>query len=134
MPEPALVMTGIVKRFPNEREGRGGSSALKQLAYVAGFGFRPEPKKGRAVIDDVNLTLSAGEIAILVGAPGCGKTSLLKIAAGLMRPSAGAVRVEGRSESLIDPRSGWHTALSAGDNLVLRAVAQGLSMSESRRR
>ena len=134
MPEPALVLTGIVKRFPNELEGHGISSALKQLAHVAGFGFRLEPKKGRAVIDGVNLTLSAGEIAIVVGAPGCGKTSLLKIAAGLMRPTAGIVRVEGGRESLIHANYGWHTALTGRENLVLRAVAQGLPMSEARRR
>jgi ABC-type polysaccharide/polyol phosphate transport system ATPase subunit len=82
----------------------------------------------------VNLTLDAGEIAIVVGAPGCGKTSLLKIAAGLMRPSAGVVRVDGGSESLIYPKAGWNSGLTCRENLVLRGLAQGLNTAEARRR
>jgi ABC-type polysaccharide/polyol phosphate transport system ATPase subunit len=82
----------------------------------------------------VNLTLGSGEIAILVGAPGGGKTSVLKIAAGLMRPSSGAVRVEGGSESLIYPKAGWHTSLTGRDNLILRGLSQGLRPAEARRR
>ena len=104
MSEPALILTGITKRFPNEPERRGLSATLTQLAHVAGLSPGAVPNKGRAVIESVDVTLRSGEIAILVGPPGSGKTSLLKIAAGLMRPTAGVVRVEGGSESLIDPR------------------------------
>ena len=134
MPKPALVLTGITKRLAKGPERHGISWKLKKLAHVAGLRPEPEPNKGRAVVDGMNLTLGSGEIAILVGAPGCGKTSLLKLAAGLMRPTAGVVRVEGGSESLIYPRAGWHASLTARDNLVLRGLAHGLPPSEARRR
>src|SRR5689334_16355779 len=134
MPRPALILTGITKRFPNEPERRGVSSALKQLAHVAGLGAEPAPKNGRAVLESVDLTLGSGEIALLIGAPGCGKTSLLKIAAGLMRPTAGVVRVEDRSASLIYPKYGWHTALTGRANILLRAVMDGLHVAEARTR
>jgi len=132
MSEPALTLTGITKRLPNEPAGRSPTSRLTQLAYVAGLSPGAVPNKGRAVIENVDLTLRSGEIALLVGPPGCGKTTLLRIAAGLMRPTAGVVRVDGGSESLIDPRSGWHTALTGRENLVLRGLAAGLPASESR--
>lgn len=109
MPSSALVLTGITKRVAKGPEHHGISWRLKQFAHVAGLGPKPEPTNGRAVVDSVNLTLSSGEIAILIGAPGCGKTSLLKIVAGLMRPTAGVLRVEGGTESLIYPKAGWHT-------------------------
>ena len=134
MSEPALILTGITKRLPNEPARRGLSATLTHLAYVAGLRRESVPETGRAVVDSVNLTLGSGEIAILVGAPGCGKTSLLRIAAGLMRPTAGVVCVEGGSENLIYPKAGWHTGLTGGENLVLRGVAQGLPISEARRR
>jgi ABC-type polysaccharide/polyol phosphate transport system ATPase subunit len=134
MSDPALILSGITRRFPNGLESRGISSALKQLAHVAGFRPELESKNGRAVIDSVDVTLPSGEIAILVGPPGSGKTSLLKIAAGLMRPTAGVVRVEGGSASLIYPKCGWHTALTGRDNLVLRALADGLPISEAKAR
>jgi len=47
------------------------------------------------VIEALNLDLGAGEIHCLVGRSGCGKTTLLKLAAGLLEPIAGAVTVSG---------------------------------------
>lgn len=134
MSEPALTLTGITKRLASEPARWGLSSRLTQLAYVAGLSSGARSNNGRAVIENVDLTLRSGEIALLVGPPGCGKTTLLRIAAGLMRPTAGVVRADGGSESLIDPRCGWHTALTGRENLVLRGLAAGLAVSESRLR
>ena len=46
-------------------------------------------------LQDVHLTLAQGEFHCLLGRSGCGKTSLLKVAAGLLQPTRGRVRVEG---------------------------------------
>jgi len=111
------------------------SSALKDLLRAAGLvSAAPLPTKGRSVLQGVDLTLRHGEIAILLGPPGCGKTALLKIAAGLMRPTAGVVHVEGRSSSLIHPGCGLHTALTGRENILLRALMEGLPSSEARAR
>ena len=134
VPEPALMLTGITKRLPDDRQRRRLSSTLTRLSHIAGLSPAPESSDGRPIIENVDLTLAPGEIAVLVGAPGSGKTSLLEIAAGLMRPTAGVVRVAGGRESLIHPKCGWHTALTGRENLVLRALAEGLSLSEARRR
>ena len=45
------------------------------------------------VLDDVTLSLRSGEIVSLLGRSGCGKSSLLRIIAGLMPPSAGSVTI-----------------------------------------
>lgn len=46
----------------------------------------------RTVINDLSFSLAAGEIAALLGPSGCGKTTLLRSIAGLLQPSAGAIR------------------------------------------
>jgi len=52
---------------------------------------------GALVLDDVNLTVSAGECLVLVGHNGAGKTTLMKLLLGLVRQSAGQVRVFGEN-------------------------------------
>ncbi|MDB5749913.1 MAG: putative type nitrate/sulfonate/bicarbonate transport system, permease component [Ramlibacter sp.] len=47
------------------------------------------------VVQGIDLALAAGEIHCLVGRSGCGKTTVLKLAAGLLAPSAGRIEVRG---------------------------------------
>lgn len=50
-------------------------------------------------LEQVSLTVAPGEIVALLGHSGCGKTTLLRLAAGVERPSAGRVLLEGRDVS-----------------------------------
>ncbi len=53
---------------------------------------------GKAVlVDDVSLSLRAGELKILIGPNGAGKTSLLRALAGVARPEGGSVHLNGTS-------------------------------------
>ncbi|HZP45158.1 MAG TPA: energy-coupling factor transporter ATPase [Candidatus Binataceae bacterium] len=47
-------------------------------------------------IEDVNLTIAAGEFVAIVGRNGSGKTTLAKLIAGLLTPAAGVIRLDGR--------------------------------------
>src|SRR6185312_7055 len=47
-------------------------------------------------IRDINLTVEPGQFCAIVGPTGCGKSTTLTLAAGLERPSAGIVKVDGR--------------------------------------
>ncbi len=50
---------------------------------------------GRTIVDGVNAELAAGQFVALIGANGAGKSSLLKAAAGLWKPDAGQVTLDG---------------------------------------
>ncbi|MEO8227099.1 MAG: heme ABC exporter ATP-binding protein CcmA [Gemmatimonadota bacterium] len=89
------------------------------------------------VLRGLDLTLESGDALAVVGANGAGKTTLLRVLAGLMRPSAGEVRVEGRLLSAGDPdarrplglvshHSLLYDDLSLLDNLMFAARLYGL--------
>jgi NitT/TauT family transport system ATP-binding protein len=77
-------------------------------------------------VEDADLEVDAGAFHCLVGRSGCGKTTLLKLAAGLLRPDAGEVVFRGRAQDAIGPDIGfvfqspnlleWHRVL---DNVLL---------------
>ena len=59
----------------------------------------------RVVLDGVDLSLAEGETVAVIGPNGVGKTTLLRILAGLLRPSAGSVLLDGRPVRTADPQS-----------------------------
>lgn len=51
------------------------------------------------ILEDINLSVAAGEFVSVLGPSGCGKSSLLRLVAGLVEPSGGSVLVDGTSAS-----------------------------------
>jgi len=56
----------------------------------------------QAVLRDINLVIRAGETVCIIGESGCGKTVMLKLMIGLLRPSDGSVRFDGQSVADLD--------------------------------
>ena len=59
-----------------------------------------------AVLVDINLNVKAGELVSLIGRSGCGKSTLLHIMSGLVDPSEGCVRIDGKT--VIKPSARWN--------------------------
>jgi NitT/TauT family transport system ATP-binding protein len=90
---------------------------------------------------DVSLQVDGGEFISIVGASGCGKTTLLRIVDGLKAPSRGQVWVDGKPVQKPGPDRGfvfqqdalfpWRTVL---DNVIFGLEVQGKSKKEARAR
>ena len=59
---------------------------------VRGLSFAYGPKK---VLDDLSFSVQAGEFVSILGPSGCGKSTVLNLLAGLLRPAAGEIVVDG---------------------------------------
>jgi ATP-binding cassette, subfamily B, bacterial len=88
-----------------EAEPYQGKKAIELRGRLAwegvAFGYsREEP----AVLDDVSLTVEAGETVAILGPTGAGKTTLIALLLGLYRPWSGTIRVDGKPLEEIDVR------------------------------
>jgi len=107
------------------------AAIAKAERLVKRFGDAP------AALDGVSIAIPAGRITGLVGPDGAGKTTLIRILAGLMAPSEGTVEVLGRppGKALDDigympQRFGLYEDLTVRENLVLYAELRGLDREE----
>ncbi len=60
---------------------------------------------GRRVVHEVDLEVPSGQVSVVVGANGCGKSSLLRALARLQRPATGRVTLDGRDVARTSPRA-----------------------------
>jgi lipopolysaccharide transport system ATP-binding protein len=81
-------------------------------------------------LDDVSLSVAAGESLGIIGENGAGKSTLLKIIADVITPTRGSASVRGRVGALLELGSGFHPEYSGMDNIDLAAALLGLSASE----
>ncbi|WP_439940344.1 dipeptide ABC transporter ATP-binding protein [Streptomyces sp. BBFR115] len=98
-------LLGAVPRVDAPRGTRKADSGQGE-AVLEATGLRREFGRGRrtlTAVDGVSLTLRRGETVGVVGESGSGKTTLGRMLVGLLEPTAGEVRFEGRARRGVDP-------------------------------
>ena len=68
-------------------------SRPSDLVQVEGVTFAYD--KSRIILRDINMTIPRGKVVAIMGLSGCGKTTLLRLIGGWLRPGIGEVRVDG---------------------------------------
>ena len=96
---------------------------------------------GEAVVENVDLDITPGEILVVLGHSGCGKSTLLRAIAGLIKPLRGEVVADGRrvvgpdaDRALVFQEDALLPWRSARRNVELPLVIQGVGRKERRRR
>ncbi|WP_116368289.1 ABC transporter ATP-binding protein [Parahaliea mediterranea] len=84
------------------------------------------------VLDRVSLRLYENETLGIIGRNGVGKTTILRIMAGILAPTSGTVRMEkGKTASLLSIGLGFRNELSGRDNALLAAMLQGANKRQA---
>ncbi|PDQ35081.1 MAG: sugar ABC transporter [Candidatus Lumbricidophila eiseniae] len=118
---PAIHTEGLGIRFRRNRLGRRNFKDL-----FGGRNRRTRPEEFWA-IRDVSLTVHPGEAIGVVGRNGQGKSTLLKLVAGVLLADAGRVQVTGGVAPIIEITGGFVDELSVRDNVYLTAGLHGMS-------
>jgi lipopolysaccharide transport system ATP-binding protein len=79
---------------------------------------------------DINFELRSGDAMGIVGINGCGKTTLMRIIAGLIKPTTGRVIVRGRLAPLLALGAGFNPVLTGRENIIANMSVLGLTYEE----
>ncbi|GHE04600.1 dipeptide ABC transporter ATP-binding protein [Streptomyces alanosinicus] len=133
----------LLDAVPRVDARRTGSRATDE-AVLEATGLRREFGRGSrtfAAVDDVSVTVRRGETLGVVGESGSGKTTLGRMLVGLLEPTAGAIRYEGRPHTGVnpavqmvfqDPVSSLNPRRSVGESIADPLRARGTERDEQR--
>lgn len=93
--------------------------------------FRPKSKKPKKedfwALKDVTFDVKKGEVIGFIGSNGAGKSTMLKVIAGVMKPTKGKVTVNGNICPMIELGAGFDMELTARENIYLNGAVLGYS-------
>lgn len=122
--EPIVVVDGVdmVFNMSSERLDSLKEYFLKLVKHELMF-------KEFKALDNISFTVRRGDVFGLVGTNGSGKSTMLKIVAGVLEPSAGSCKVMGTIAPLIELGAGFDMELTARENIYLNGALLGYSRS-----
>jgi lipopolysaccharide transport system ATP-binding protein len=120
MTNPAITAEHVSKRFWLHRERRAG---MKER-FVRG---RPPQAEEFWALRDATFSIPRGSTFGLLGQNGSGKSTTLKVLAGIYRPTSGRVTVNGRVSALLELGAGFHGDLTGRENIRLNGAILGLT-------
>ena len=122
--------TKIYRRFGHKRQFATLKSALLGGSLIRDL----NPDETFSAIRDVSFTVPAGRTFGVIGRNGSGKSTMLKLVAGITKPTSGSVRVNGRISALIELGAGFHPEISGRENVFINGIMLGLSKREVAKR
>lgn len=98
--------------------------------------FLPNLIKGKpwakelVALSNINFDIKVGETVGIIGKNGAGKSTILKLIAGVTSPTKGTIKVNGKVAPLIELGAGFHHELTGMENIFLNAAILGMHKKE----
>lgn len=113
-------LTGLAQGFRNQ--------------FNRALGRPIDERKPFKALDDVSFTVAPGEVLGIIGHNGAGKSTMLKLLAGISQPTRGKVSVHGRVAPLIEVGAGLVADMTGRENIFLNAAILGMKRAEIARK
>ena len=120
----------VYRRFSHKKQFATLKSALLRGSLIRDL----KPDETFTAVRDVSFAVPAGRTLGVIGRNGSGKSTMLKLVAGITKPTSGTVQVNGRISALIELGAGFHPEISGRENVFINGIMLGLSKREVARR
>jgi ABC-type polysaccharide/polyol phosphate transport system ATPase subunit len=122
----AIEVRNVRKTY--RRYGRRKQFATLKSALLSGRVLRDlRPDQTLDALKGVSFDVAKGRTFGIIGRNGSGKSTMLKLIAGIGRPTEGAVTVQGRVSALIELGAGFHPEISGRENVFINGMMLGLT-------
>lgn len=118
----AIKLDKVCKKF------KKGHKLLLKEAFLDIF--RPQKQDDFWAVKDISFEIKKGESVGIIGVNGSGKSTILKLIAGVLVPTKGSVLVNGKISPLIELGAGFHPELTGRENVYLNGTILGLTKKE----
>lgn len=118
--EIEIAVEHVTMEFKREKDE---STSIKELLIRTVRGQRSY-EKFRA-LDDVSFTINKGEVVGIIGTNGSGKSTILKIISGVLKPTKGSVKVDKNKIQLLTLGTGFDYELTGRENVYLNGAIIG---------
>ena len=125
---PAIELSNVSKVY--RRYGGRQFSTLKSALLQRSILRDLQPSETFQALTDVSFSVPKGATYGVMGRNGSGKSTALKLVAGITKPTSGTVRVEGRISALIELGAGFHPEISGRENVFINGIMLGLTKRE----
>jgi ABC-type polysaccharide/polyol phosphate transport system ATPase subunit len=126
---PAIEVRDVHKLY--RRYSRRKNFGTLKSALLSGNVFSGlTPDETFEALKGVTFDVAAGKTFGIIGRNGSGKSTMLKLIAGIGKPTTGVVRVNGRVSALIELGAGFHPEISGRENVFINGMMLGLSKQE----
>lgn len=123
---PVIRFEGVSKRFNYTVEQQ--RTLLESL--ISTFSRDPNRKAELWAVRDVSFQVNAGECLGIIGRNGSGKSTVLKLIAGIIHPTEGLIEINGRLSALLELGAGFHQDLTGRENIFLNGSILGMNKEE----
>jgi ABC-type polysaccharide/polyol phosphate transport system ATPase subunit len=129
----AIEVTDVTKTY--RKYARRKQFATLKSAILSGTLVNDlNPDETFHALKGVSFAVRQGCTFGIVGRNGSGKSTALKLVAGITKPTTGSVSVQGRISALIELGAGFHPEISGRENVFINGIMLGLSKREITRR